>query len=142
MSLGQDYHKDIPLSTCAHPRHFQRLLLELADARFHHPDLCQVCRHNPGSQDGCGEWSCLPEGFMFQEDPQRVGLVRELKRIELIANDAVLLTQQPVEFIDRRARVMAQELPNLMRRVADLEKALNIHREAPKTRLGSPKPEI
>ena len=52
------------------------------------------------------------------------------------------LAGPPVEMIDRRARAMAQELPNLMRRVADLEKALNIHRQAPRTRVGSPKPEI
>ena len=52
------------------------------------------------------------------------------------------LAGPPVEMIDRRAREMAQELPNLMRRVADLEKALNIHREAPRTRVGSKKPEI
>ena len=47
-----------------------------------------------------------------------------------------------VEMVDRRARAMAQELPNLMRRVADLEKALGLFRQAPKTRFSPKKPEI
>ena len=52
------------------------------------------------------------------------------------------LAAPPVELIDRRARQMAQEMPNLERRVADLEKALNLYRQAPKTKIGSRKPEI
>ena len=120
-----------------HPCHFQHLLLALAEARREHEDLCSVCRHNPGSQDrpACGEWSCLPEGFMFQEDPQKVALVRELARLEGLCQGAIALAKQPMEFIDRRARREVQELPNLMRRIDHIEEVLNIRRYPPEKRL-------
>ena len=127
-----------------HPRHFQRLLLDLAEARRQHQDLCLVCRHNPGSQDrpACGEWFCLPEGFMWEEDPQKAALVRELARLEGLCQGAIALAKQPVELIDWLSSREVQELPNLMRRVADLEKALGLFRQAPRTRLSPKKPEI
>ena len=79
---------------------------------------------------------------MWEEDPQKTALVREMKRLEGLCQEAVALTKQPVEFIDRRARRDAQELPNLTRRVADLEKALGLFRQAPRTRFSPKKPEI
>lgn len=72
---------------------------------------------------------------MWEEDPRQVALVGELKRLEGLCQEAVALAKQPVEFIDRRARRDAQELPNLTRRVADLEKALGLFRQAPRVRV-------
>jgi hypothetical protein len=111
-------------------RHFQGFLNRVAQARRDYGNLCLACVHAP-----CEITSCLPEGFGFEEDPPKVAFLRELRRVEDMARQADNLARQPVDTVDRRARRMAQEVPNLMRRIADLEKALGLWRQTQKKRL-------